>query len=308
MRALHSSCSSPKLLVVLVTASLFLAAGVARAQDAGDKAAPKPPSRERAARKPAAKDSLLERDTLTNKWFGLGERLEDKGISINLTLTEIFQANVKGGISTSNPNGRNSGSYDLEIEADTEKLFRLAGGTFYVCAEGSWNDKEGINDHAVGSLVNVNADAAGEHAIEVTALWYEQAFLNERLRIRIGKQDITGGFDCHGCPVAFDHNSYADDQTTQFLNNGLLGNPTVPFPDNGLGIVVYARPVDRFYVCAGVADAQADKGETGFNTTFNGKDYFFYALELGVTPLIPSPSGDLLGAYRIGAWLDTTRK
>ena len=44
--------------------------------------------------------SLHDRDTLTNNWLGLGEKLEDRGISVALSLTQVYQSNLKGGMST----------------------------------------------------------------------------------------------------------------------------------------------------------------------------------------------------------------
>jgi len=125
------------------------------------------------------------------------------------------------------------------------------------------------------------------------------------LSVRIGKQDITGGFECHGCPVAFDLNTFADDETTQFLTGGIVGNPTIPFPSNGLGIVAFYNPVEWWYAAAGVADAQAQGGESSFNTTFNGKLDLFYVAETGVAPVL---FGNLPGTYRFGVWYDPQTK
>jgi len=52
----------------------------------------------------------------------------------------------------------------------------------------------------------------------------------------------------------------------------------------------------------------ADVRETGFNTTFNDEDYFFYIFETGITPQFGSKNGPLQGAYRIGLWYDPQPK
>lgn len=250
--------------------------------------------------------SLRERETLTDDWFGLARELAQRGISVNLGLTQVYQANLVGGMSTHRRSGRFAGSYDLELELDTERLFRLPGGSLYILAEGSWSD--GLDASSVGSLFGVNDDAGGDRSIDVTELWYEQAFLNGRLRFRLGKIDLTGGFECRGCPVAFDGNAYANDETAQFLNGALVNNPTIPFPDNGLGVAAYVEPLEGWYVSAGVADAQADARETGFNTAFHGRSDFFSIFETGVVPRLPSGNGGLRGAYRLGLWYDPRPK
>ena len=144
--------------------------------------------------------------------------------------------------------------------------------------------------------------------MDITELWYEQAFLDETLRIRLGKMDLTGGFEHHNCPVSFDCSNYANDETTQFLNGALINNPTIPFPDYGLGIAVHYNPVGSWYVSAAVADAQADIRETGFRTTFHKEDYLFYIFETGITPQLHSDNGPLQGAYRAGLWYDPQPK
>ena len=246
--------------------------------------------------------NLCRRDSLTGDWFGLGRTVAESGLSVHLGLTEVYQLNLEGGLATHRHAGRYAGSYDLEAELDLEKLFRITGGTFFVLAEGSWSD--GLDASSVGSLLGINDDAAGDRAIDVTEAWYEQALLGGRLIVRIGKIDLTGGFECRGCPVAFDASLYANDETTQFLASALVNNPTIPFPDNGLGAAVYLEPAEGFYLAAGAQDAQADARETGFRTAFHEEDHVFAIFETGLVPNLLA----LPGAYRAGFWYDPQPK
>ena len=236
----------------------------------------------------------------------LRDRIADEGVVVALGITHIYQQNVHGGISTSRRRGRHSGSYDLEFELDLERLLGIESAILFASVEGDWN--RGIDEPSVGSLFGVNADAYMDRAADVTQLYYEQELMDGRLRFRLGKLDITGGFECHNCPVAFDGNAFANDETSQFLNGSLVNNPSIPFPDYGIGAVVHCEPLDRFYVSAGVADAQADRRETGLNTAFHDEDYFVTFFETGVTPEIASPNGPLQGAYRVGLWYDPQPK
>ena len=245
---------------------------------------------------------LCRRQTLTDSWFGLGEQLEARGVCLSLSLTQVYQVNVRGGLATHRHAGRWPGSYDLEAELDLEKLIGLPGGSMFVLAEGSWS--EGPDALSVGSVLGTNDDAGGDRSIDVTELWYQQVLFGGLLQVRLGKIDLTGGFECRGCPVAFDANAFANDETAQFLSSALVNNPTIPFPDNGLGIAAYLEPLPWFYVAAGVADAQADARETGLRTAFHGEDHFFAIFETGVTPHLPSRTCHLAGAYRVGLWYD----
>jgi porin len=151
-------------------------------------------------------------------------------------------------------------------------------------------------------------DGAGRRAMDVTEVWYEQAMFDETLRLRFGKLDIGGGFECRGCPVSFDGSAYANDETAQFLNSALVNNPQIPMPDVGLGAVLYWNPIEWWYASIGAADAQADGRETGFRTTFGNEDYFFVAAETGVAPVLDNGKGPMPGAYRIGVWNDAQDK
>jgi len=252
--------------------------------------------------------NIWERKTLTDGFFGLNDKLADKGIEIGLGVTNIYQQNLRGGISTHRRAGRLSGSYDLELSADFEKLLGIEGGSVFMHTEGVWSKSAGIDEPSVGSAFGVNGDARNRRTIDVTELWYEQSLLDETMRIRLGKMDLTCGFEHHNCPVSFDCSSYANDETTQFLNGALINNPTIPFPDYGLGVAVHYTPLGSWYVSAAVADAQADLRETGFRTTFYGQDYFFYIFETGITPQLSSANGPLQGAYRAGLWYDPQPK
>jgi len=256
----------------------------------------------------AAAGSPAPRQALPELFQKANDELLDRGVQLSLSATQIYQQNAHGGTSTHRRAGRFSGSYDLELSADLGKLLGIEGGSVYMLTEGVWSRTEGINGPAVGSFFGVNGDARARRSIDVTELWYEHAFRNESLRVRLGKMDLTGGFEHRGCPVAFDCSSYANDEHTQFLNNALINNPTIPFPDYGLGVAVYYAPTKRWYVSAAATDAQADIRETGFSTAFHNEDYFFYIIETGLTPQFHSLNGPLQGAYRVGLWYDPQDK
>lgn len=232
---------------------------------------------------------------------------EPQGLTFDLSMTHIYQQNIRGGTSTHNRAGRYSGSYDLEFSGDFGQIVGLeSSGNFYLYAEGSWSQHGGIDGPSVGSTFGVNADGVARQSMQISEFWYETEFMDEDLTLRIGKLDITGGFKCRGCPLAFDGNRYANDETSQFLNNSFVNNPTIPFADRGLGAILYYNPSDLWYASIGIVDAQADARETGFNTAFTDEDYFFTIAEAGVTPDVDLGNGPQQGAYRVGVWLDGT--
>jgi len=244
-------------------------------------------------------DDFWNRETLTNGFWGLNDKLADSGIEVGFGITNIYQQNVKGGLGTRLKSGRYTGSYDLEMLADLQKLLDFETGIIFLHLEGGWPDAEGIDGTSLGSCFCVNADAIGDIPILVKQLFYEGPFIKDNLTLMIGKIDFTG---------VFDRSTYADDEITQFLNGSLVDDPTIPFPEYSLGAVLVWDITDSWYIMGGVADAQANGRETGFRTTFHGEDYFFYALETGITPELDSSNGWMPGAYRVGIWNDPQPK
>ncbi len=264
-----------------------------------------PPAADPPARAPS---EFAEWETAANEWFGLGRRLEeDLGIHVALGVTQVYQANTRGALSTDSHHDRYSGSVDIEGEFDLETLLGLPGGSVYLLVEASWND--GIDGRSIGSVFAApNADAAGDACLNVAELWYQQELLGGRGRLRAGKLDLTNGFEVRGVPSAFDGSRFANDEVTQFLNAALVNNPTIPFPDYGLGVMVHVEPVDGWYLAAALADADAHPRTTGFDNAFHGTDHFFSIYETGVVPAFDSPNGTLQGAYRAGVWYDPQPK
>ncbi len=236
-------------------------------------------------------ESLWQRETLTDGFWGLNDQLADSGIEVGFGITNVYQANVKGGTSTHSRRGRHSGSYDLELWTDLQNLLGFETGSIYMLVEGGWPDAEGIDELSVGSYFGVNADAIGNQGTVVKGLYYQGPVFNDRLTLRIGKIAFAD---------LFESSAYADDECTQFLNNALIDDPTIPFPDYSLGVVLNWDITDSWYLMGGVADAQANGRETGFRTAFHDEDYFFYALETGIT------AGN--GTYRVGLWNDPQPK
>lgn len=248
-----------------------------------------------------------EQESMTGGFGGLNEALEPTGIETAFSATLVYQRNAKGGLSTDSRQGEFAGSYDLEVTLDLQRMLGM-DGILFLHGEGGWTDSEGIDGVSVGSAFGVNADAIGNRSMDIVEFYYETAFWDNAFQLRIGKLDMTGGFECRGCPVSFDGNMYANDEATQFLNGALVNNPTIPFPDYGLGAIIHWNPVEDWYLSVGVADAQADGRETGFNTAFHDEAFFVYMAETGVTPHLHSDKGILPGAYRLGVWYDPQPK
>jgi len=236
-----------------------------------------------------------ETDTLTRDWFGLGDELRDLGVTSTLNLWVTYQGNVTGGLSTGDDA---NGLYWFANHFDLERLVGLPGADAYVLVEGGWN--EGVNS-SVGALMNVTGTAVGDEPIGVTRLWYGQELLSKRLRLRLGKIDVTTeNFDFHGRSVAFDAMPYGNSPRTQFLDSGLVNNASVPFPAAALAGMLLAEPVERWYVAAAGFDRQSNAFDWSYSDAF--EDWMVVG-ETGVVALLWKP--DLVGSYYVGYWYST---
>lgn len=228
-----------------------------------------------------------ERKTLTNQYFGLGPRLSEVGIESTLNLWMLYQGTVDGGLESDDGS---SGFYFFANHFDLEKMIGLKGASVFARVDGSWDDS--INE-AVGALMPVNTLTFGDETIGLTQLWVEQTFLEKRLRIRLGKEDVSqNGFDFHGQNASFDAMPYANFQGTQFLDLGLVNNAGIPFPQSGPTAELFFEPVNRLYAAAAGVSTSAeaftflgsndvDKWmflvETGFAAQPDGRPGIYYA-------------------------------
>ena len=237
----------------------------------------------------------LPGESATGDWGGARTKLEERGIELGIGLTAIWQANHRGGLQPK-PEGKLTTSWDVELTLSTEKLGLWQGGTALVYLEGTKGT--GIDGRYVGSYFGVSADASdrSDHHAQFSEYWYEHAFGENLLSVRVGKIDATRDFDT---------NAFANCECTQFVNGALVNNPTVPFPDYALGAQVFLRPCSGFYVAAGAFDANAEGWTSGRDTALESNSDWFVVAEAGVEAALPGTK--LPGAWRIGAWHDPTR-
>ena len=74
----------------------------------------------------------------------------------------------------------------------------------------------------VGALSDPIDDADFDQAAYVSELWAQQAFLDDRVRLRLGFLEQQ---------TLFDRNLYANSEDRQFLNTFLDNNAVVPLPN-----------------------------------------------------------------------------
>ncbi len=133
-------------------------------------------------------------------------------------------------------------------------------------------------------------DVALPYRIALRTWWSVLELPDRRLRVDIGKIDPTNFFDL---------NLVANIEQTQFISGGLVNNPAIPFPDDGIGIHLRWRG-DGYSLRAGTLDANGTPTTTGFHSLAEGR-----LLGLGefvLQPEIPIAEESHLGNYRFIMW------
>jgi porin len=179
------------------------------------------------------------RSTLSGDWWGIRNQLAEKGVTIDMSLTQVGQGIVHGGKETGWQYGGGRG--DINLSLDSQKLGFWPGGFLTLEAEGNFIPadtlRKSINGRA-GALMPVNSNQmyptpAGDN-FNLPALNFTQ-FLSPYFGLSIGKLATVSS-------TSGDMNEFAHGKgDTQFMNMALNFNPimfvNVPYSTLGTGLI-----------------------------------------------------------------------
>jgi porin len=210
------------------------------------------------------------------------ELSEKYGISWALEDTAIYQA-TSGGV---DPNDAMVNTLGLFA---TWKIFRTDNGKDFAGLGFQGETRGNLIDNFpdlrdnLGTLWSPN-DSTSDDYTKINQLWWGQRFAEGRFGYLVGKIDPGSRIN---------ENRFAGSGNTQFFGQPFATNPGRSFPDNGLGFMLRAEPVDWLFVHFTMSDSDAISTISPF-TTLNGR--WLYAGELGVRPNL---EGLGQGVYRL---------
>jgi porin len=224
----------------------------------------------------------------TGDWRGGRTWLEDRGLTLYFDYYgEVFW-NTRGGIQTTD-GGVYEGLFDLAVEFSTESAGLWKGGYLFFLFQTKHG--EGITEEYVGDFqVLSNVDALD--FAQVSELWYRQSFLDDRLWIKVGKQDANADF------AGVEYGG-------EFINSSAGFSPTIPlgtYPDQDLGVGLGVAPIPWFSVNLGVYNGDPD-GSRSLRGAF---------LDLAGPMVMVEPAfhygllADRHGHIRVGGWFNGT--
>lgn len=183
-----------------------------------------------------------------NRWSDFKESL-----SRSAGLTFGGDVNLMGQSASAGPGQRNAAGTVVRIYgtwSPTDRAVSDAGALhFKIETRNRLGDE--IPPQSLGpelgyaGLTSVGFSDAG---LILTNLFWQKSFDNNRFAVVAGVVDVTDYLDVYGLVSPW----------TGFSNLAFSTNPTIPAPDQGLGLAARWRISDHFYALAGIADANGE--------------------------------------------------
>jgi porin len=247
------------------------------------------------------------RQNLLGDMGGLRPWLGKYGVTLGITETSEYLANLRGGLARG---GTYDGLTTMALGVDTQKAFGLPGGTFNISALQIHG--RNLSQHYLGTL-NTASGIETQNSTRLWELWYQQAFLNKRVDVKIGQQSIDQEFMV---------STYA----ATFINT-MFGWPGVPsydlpnggpaYPLSALGVRMRAQISPSLNALAGVFDGDPlgnnPNNLSGTNFNLNNGALFIGELQYSINQPAEGEMdygksrGGLPGTYKIGVWYNNER-
>ena len=98
-------------------------------------------------------------------------------------------------------------------------------------------------------LNSYTARLVRQNEVNVREAWLRTELFSQKLAISAGRLDLANYFD---------RNAFANDETTQFISDGLVNNPTLGLATNGAGVVGVLDPKNGFAIKAGFQQSNTE--------------------------------------------------
>lgn len=263
--------------------SLFLAAPGAIAEDS------------RGDGRSSFLSSLSESQYMTGNWGGLRDRLIEWGLTPTANYSASLQGNPVGGI---RKGIKYAGLLDVYLDFDLEKLLSVKNTKLFV--SGSWAFGENLSAGDVGNFFTVSNDFNG-NAVRLYQFYVETDLWRDRLEVALGRMGIGDDFATADVFLIYVNAAFVENPISIRYNIPAFFNN----PDAALGARIRVKPSDKFYLAAGVYNADPGAGinsNVSVDIDFSFGEGVILISEAGYTP---GGSAGLKGKYKIGAYYDT---
>lgn len=212
---------------------------------------------------------------------------DEMDIDLALAYTTLYQR-ATAGIGYEEAAGDDFDFYGLWTICDKDKTLHPSSVGFNFESRAKWTSIPPRQLAAnIGSLWGT-VNTFSREDFSLIQLWWEYHLIRKKFGFRLGKLDQTDYFNLY----TFTSSNFS------FLNQGLTGDLTIGFPDNGLGAIVGYKPTQETFIFAGIGDMNAVKTSMCLDTFFSDHEYFT-AFEFSYKPQVPC-QGE--GNYNIMIW------
>ncbi len=147
------------------------------------------------------------------------------------------------------------GLFDLAVTGKLDEMGLFPGGTVFLLAEDSHG--RGLTEQFVGDQQVLSNIDPGRQFTQVSEFWWERTLLDERITVRLGKQDANAEFACVDLGGDFVNSSF-----------GLHHNIPMPaWPNPAMGVMTLFKLAEPLTVKVGVYDGAADGRTWGLSGT-----------------------------------------
>lgn len=226
-----------------------------------EKAPAKAPAKapEKAPPKPAGPSGpgIMEWDRLTGDWGGQRPKLEEKGIDVNMRITDDYTRVQQGGADPYS--SANRYWLDANMSLDLSKIGKKEGLGKVFVSYWQMGGENGSKDF--GGFNNIST-LDSEFRQQLAELYYSNSFIKDSFDTRIGKMDPT---------ERFNHSEYAQDFMNQAATFPLSFAPSPYYPETAFGGDLFYTS-KGLYAGLGLFDGSRQEGvETGHG----GANHFF---------------------------------
>lgn len=213
-------------------------------------------------------------DSVVQPWYDLKSKLATNyGVRFGLAWTPLYQ------VATDSLDDRNQAAGGIfELLGHWTLVDRKGNhpGTIGLRVENRHRLGTGIAPQSLGAAIGTDTPTAlgyGEFDLALAELYYEQEIVKERFAVRVGKTLPFGIYDFF----------LFKNPRRDFLNANFALNPSIAWPQFGLGAATEVRPREDLYLLAGVHDANGNPTRAGFDTFVEDREFFVVG-EVGWDP------------------------
>jgi hypothetical protein len=222
------------------------------------------------------RERVYRRQWLSEKLEQAFEDQDSKKIAVSVSAASVtqFAKQTSGDPAQANRHAYQLASADLLFSAGLAQYT-----SFFADVVGLSGAPPDAEIHGLTLLNSYTARLVRQNEVNIREAWLRTELFSQKLAISAGRLDLTNYFD---------RNAVANDETSQFISDGLVNNPMLGLATNGAGVAAVVDPKNGLAFKAGLQQSNPDA------TNLSQSLY-----SLAEVDYVARPPGLLEGTYRL---------